>query len=684
MKHNFDHWPTRILTGFLCLLAALAPLAMTPPTEAAAPHVTRLVCPSGCPYTSIQAAIGASSAGDEVRVLAGVYLENITLKAGVSVIGSGPGLSIIDGQALNAVVLGNTSAIGNSTVVSGFTIRNGRATAGGGVRLDAGASPTLRDNIIENNVATTFFGGGLSLSGGSTALIEYNIIRNNTVLATAGSGGGVFLRENSNATLVGNRIEMNTALNGAGLYAQGAAPSLFANRLSNNQAGNFGGGFVLTQSSHASLENNIIENNSSGLDGGGGVVQNGSNAVLLHNVIRNNIANNNGIGGGVKFYGTGTPVFDSNWVQGNEGKDGGGAYLELGNSVLFANNVLDANTARSYGGGLTANGVPAVIRNNLLTNNQAVLNGGGAYLQGGTPMFSNNTIYDNNAQGAGEGVVVQGGAVTTLRENIITHNTVGVNVQGSTVTLIANDVWNNTTNYINATPDGASIAQDPLYSAGPWGNFYLSQTAAGQGSNSPAVNAGSRSAVAAAVSDLTTRTDHVTDVGNVDMGFHYPPLDPVLQAEPPELVFHADSTGVNLPGQWFLLLSESAWPIDWTAAEEATWLQLRTSSGATPNMVEVLVTSANQPEGVYDICVLLRVDNETSCYAVRMEIGRTCDAPADLNCDGSLNVADLTLLAEHWGDAEGSPAYVPRFDLDSDGVISVSDFVLATLNWAVF
>ena len=690
MKPSLPHARRAGLIGLLTLMALSSVVsAYTPPTAAGAllrssqaPHVTRTVCPSGCAYSVIQTAITASSAGDKVRVLAGTYLENITLKAGVSVIGSGPGVSIIDGRGLNATVLATTSTIGNSTIVSGFTLRNGSATAGGGVRLDGGASPTIRDNTIENNTATTFFGGGLALSGGSTARIENNLIRNNQVTAASGTGGGVFIRESSNATLVGNRIEDNTAFNGAGLYVQGAAPLLQDNRLANNRATNAGGGLVLTQSSHATLQRNVIESNSSVSDGGGAVVQNGSNALVQWNVLRNNTAANNGTSGGVKFYGSGSPTFDSNWLEGNEAKDGGGAYLELGNNVLFANNVLRSNRARSYGGGLVANGVSATIRNNLISNNQAALNGGGAYLQAGAPIFSNNTVDNNDAQGPGEGLVVQGGSTASVRENIITNNTTGISVQGATVIPVANDVWNNTTNYVNLTPDGASITQNPLYTAGALGDFFLAQTAAGQTSTSPAVDRGARTAVAAGVDALTTRTDNVLDSGQVDLGFHYPASAPVLMMEPSALVFHADSAGVTLPTRWFMLFSSSAFPIAWSASEAAAWLSLSASAGSAPSVVDASVTSASLPEGVYDICVLLAAGAGTTCLPVRLEINRTCDLPADLDCDGALAASDLVLLAGHWGETAGSARYAPRLDLNLDGQISIADFMLATANWA--
>ena len=64
-----------------------------------------------------------------------------------------------------------------------------------------------------------------------------------------------------------------------------------------------------------------------------------------------------------------------------------------------------------------------------------------------------------------------------------------------------------------------NIGEDPLFIAG----YYLSQTASGQGRQSPAVDAGSGPADARdiALANRTTRTDGVADANTVDMGYHY-------------------------------------------------------------------------------------------------------------------------------------------------------------------
>jgi len=67
-----------------------------------------------------------------------------------------------------------------------------------------------------------------------------------------------------------------------------------------------------------------------------------------------------------------------------------------------------------------------------------------------------------------------------------------------------------------------NIDADPLFLAGPMGAYYLSQTAAGQPADSPALDAGSRLASEAGLDTRATRTDSVSDSGIVDMGYHYP------------------------------------------------------------------------------------------------------------------------------------------------------------------
>lgn len=72
-------------------------------------------------------------------------------------------------------------------------------------------------------------------------------------------------------------------------------------------------------------------------------------------------------------------------------------------------------------------------------------------------------------------------------------------------------------------PLGTDILDaDPLFVAGPGGDFYLGQVPAGQALDSPAADAGNITAGAAGLDTSSTRTDSGLDSGPVDHGVHYP------------------------------------------------------------------------------------------------------------------------------------------------------------------
>jgi hypothetical protein len=68
--------------------------------------------------------------------------------------------------------------------------------------------------------------------------------------------------------------------------------------------------------------------------------------------------------------------------------------------------------------------------------------------------------------------------------------------------------------------DATNINADPLFVSSEGFDYFLSQTAAGQPSNSPCVDAGSDTAVNLGLDQRTTRTDLAPDSGIVDMGYH--------------------------------------------------------------------------------------------------------------------------------------------------------------------
>jgi hypothetical protein len=191
----------------------------------------------GSGFATIQAAVNAAPSGATVRVGAGVHGPfDLSGKAITVQSLGGSANTIIDGAGAQRCVSMTTPASG-ATVLIGFTIRNGSALDGAGVRV-IGSSLSLRDSVVRANVAGGS-GGGIAVTNGAltvvNCVIEHNsadrgggvyveragapssaVIRD-TVVASNDSvqpGGGVHNR--GQLTLQRATVSMNTAASGAG------------------------------------------------------------------------------------------------------------------------------------------------------------------------------------------------------------------------------------------------------------------------------------------------------------------------------------------------------------------------------------------------------------------------------------------------------------------------------------
>jgi pectin methylesterase-like acyl-CoA thioesterase len=108
-------------------------------------------------YDTIQEAIDAAVDTDTVLVFAGTYLENINFNGkNIAVIGENRETTIIDGGQNGSVVTFD-SIEGTASALSNFTITGGNAYDGGGIYCSSSA-PTIKDNIITENVSDTYGG----------------------------------------------------------------------------------------------------------------------------------------------------------------------------------------------------------------------------------------------------------------------------------------------------------------------------------------------------------------------------------------------------------------------------------------------------------------------------------------------------------------------------------------------
>jgi hypothetical protein len=140
-------------------------------TETPTPAPSVLTVGGSGTYATIREAIDATRSGDTIQVAQGTYLENITIEtsksftlqggwdAGFISWSSDSSLTVIDGRGSgSAIQIRADPDIAIELTVEGFTMRNGIAEWGGGIRVASygGSSITLllNNNLITENTAT--------------------------------------------------------------------------------------------------------------------------------------------------------------------------------------------------------------------------------------------------------------------------------------------------------------------------------------------------------------------------------------------------------------------------------------------------------------------------------------------------------------------------------------------------
>lgn len=422
-------------------------------------------------------------------------------------------------------------------------IINNYASYRGGIAVIDG-QVTLRDNFIRNNSASYYAGVGLS---GGNHLIEGNTIEYNTAGA---DGGGVYLAyadaqvsdnvvtdndagdEGGGMYLIGlqpgsqvtdNEIMDNSAACGAGAFLTSSQCTFSGGLVSSNSAENKGGGLYFS-SCNTPVSDTSIESNTASV-GGGVYVVDSSSMSIQHCTVSYNYASDTGGGCVLR---SGLSTINDSWFEGNEtGLEGeGGAVVVVAGLVDIMGNVFTENSASragaidarsggdivdniifyneaSEGAGIACRGLIGTVHNNLIASNWADGPGGGILVtEGSTVAISNNTIVSNTATNGG-GIRAESGCDPSIFDCIVWGN--------------GDDFENCSVTYCCSTESAfgmGNITDDPKFTSGPLGSFYLS-------SDSPCIDAGSRTAYDAGMVGMTTQADNTPDIDSVDMGYHH-------------------------------------------------------------------------------------------------------------------------------------------------------------------
>ena len=258
--------------------------------------------------TALQAAIDAAIAGDEIKVQAGTFYGNFTMKEGVNVSGGWDAefkaqtdyATILDAQA-NGRVLHQPAEFTTLTVWSNFTIQNGNLTEiaadklGSGVALNKNGQ--VKHCLIQNNTFSytsgNCMGGGVgndAVNNATDVQVDNCIVRNNK----ATHGGGIRVR----GTVINSIIENNlTEANACGgVHLQGGR---LLNSIVRGNTGKDTGG--VRAYGKCDVINNLIYNNTAAESVGGLSIESKLSNVIGNTIVCNNQLTGTGSQAGVKI-----------------------------------------------------------------------------------------------------------------------------------------------------------------------------------------------------------------------------------------------------------------------------------------------------------------------------------------------------------------------------------------------
>lgn len=448
-------------------------------------------------FATIQEGIDACDTGSEndpdtVHVAAETYYENVILDSYIVLLGGYPpgggerdweaNETIIDGDdAGSAVSLDESGRV----KIDGFKITNGNSEWGGGVKCGNSNLDVLNCTICNNEAfksgtdTVVVYGGGLFCKGSTVVLVNCTV-SNNTAEASTRSASG---HEDGNGHAYGG-----------GIYLDECRATFIECAINDNEA-------YAKSDSWVSYSDNAYAK-------GGGVYSLNSSPALIHSMVVSNTAY-------ARAYGQGT--------YGQSHEPGaqytpfcgvGNRYASAVGGGIWCQNALDRS-------------IPPSLRNCLVAQNTLEISicrtyskayeaAGGiffdaAYSYYPSPVVTSCTVADNTKHG----IYASGYSKPTLTDCILWRN--GDDVYG----VSCSDITYCDIEDGDCGSGEGNISDDPLFVVG----YHLSQTAAGQDSNSQCVDAGSDYAASQGLASRSTRTDQKPDLYIVDLGWHYPSDD---------------------------------------------------------------------------------------------------------------------------------------------------------------
>lgn len=307
--------------------------------------------------------------------------------------------------ASNVVYMGGWFGLVDTAVISGFTIRNGKATLDGNINESGGYGGgifcmggihVIKDCIIINNKSLN--GGGAIYVDRATAFVLNDTITNNRSGGVGSYAANLTVHScylsNNNGSAINSWKGYNYIINnemassnGAGIAQTEMNSHITGNHIHHNKSG----GIAINYSYDAYIEGNTIAGHKTTNAGAGIYLYGGK-----HQIINNLIMNDTSLYGGGIYNFNGFNTITGNTFIHNVAQAGGGIWLQGGGHRIDNNKVIE-NSAFDKGGGFFFNAVDSIlVINNILAGNSSVLEAGGMYLNSVRNYLVAGNVFANN------------------------------------------------------------------------------------------------------------------------------------------------------------------------------------------------------------------------------------------------------------------------------------------------